>query len=134
LLAGIAAHSPKVIAWAEDHLDVDYYLCSYYNPIPRDEHPEHIAGLEERYLDEDRARMLSLIPGLSRPVIHYKILAAGRNDPAQAFQVAASAMRSNDMVCIGIYDQDNPEMLRQDVALFENAIALQAAHQPVVTR
>lgn len=134
LLAGIAAHSPKVIEWAEDHLDVDYYLCSYYNPIPRDQHPEHIAGLEERYLEEDRAQMLGLIPRLSRPVVHYKILAAGRNDPAQAFQVAAEAMRSNDMVCIGIYDQDNPDMLRQDVALFENALALQADRQRVGIR
>jgi hypothetical protein len=123
LLAGIAAHNPKVIAWAEEHLDVDYYLCSYYNPIPRDEHAEHVAGLEERYLEKDRQAMTDLIRGLSRPVVHYKVLAAGRNDPAEAFQVVAQTMRPADMVCIGVYGRDHPEMLREDVTLFEKALA-----------
>jgi hypothetical protein len=123
LLAGIAAHNPKVIAWAEEHLDVDYYLCSYYNPIPRDEHAEHIAGLEERYLEEDRQAMTELIRGLSRPVVHYKVLAAGRNDPAEAFKVVTQTIRPADMVCIGVYGRNDPEMLRTDVALFANALA-----------
>jgi hypothetical protein len=123
LLAGIAAHNPRVIAWAEEHLDVDYYLCSYYNPIPRDEHAEHIAGLEERYLEEDRRVMTELIRGLSRPAVHYKVLAAGRNDPAEAFQVVAQTMRPMDMVCIGIYDRDHVDMIHEDVTRFEAALA-----------
>ena len=27
MLAGIAAHTYRVIEWAEEHLDIDYYLC-----------------------------------------------------------------------------------------------------------
>lgn len=123
LLAGIAAHNPQVIAWAEEHLDVDYYLCSYYNPIPRDEHPELIPGLEERYLEDDRRAMTTLIGGLTRPAVHYKVLAAGRNHPADSFKVVAQNLRPADMVCIGVYNRDDPEMLRTDVALFENALA-----------
>ncbi len=34
MLAGIAAHNPHVIEWAEQHLDLDYYMCCYYNPDP----------------------------------------------------------------------------------------------------
>ena len=32
LAAAIAGHKPEVFLWAEKNLDVDYYLCSYYNP------------------------------------------------------------------------------------------------------
>ena len=56
MLAGIAAHNPKVMTWAEEHLDLDYYLCSYYNPTPRDENAEHVTARMEKYLEEDRRR------------------------------------------------------------------------------
>lgn len=122
MLAGVAAHQPAVIAWAEEHLDVDYFLCSYYNPIPRVNNPEHVAGTEEYYGDEDRDAMTRQIAALTRPVIHYKIMAAGRNDPAAAFAYAASKMRANDAVCVGIYPKDRPHMLREDLALLEQAL------------
>jgi hypothetical protein len=121
MLAGIAAHNPKVFEWAEDHLDVDYFMCSYYNASSRDERAEHISGMEEWFLDSDRQVMTDLIQRLSRPAIHYKILAAGRNDPANAFNVAVQAMRSDDMVCVGIFNRDQKDMLEQDVELFLTA-------------
>ena len=54
MLAGIAGHDPRVIEWAEKNLDLDYYMCSYYNPIPRDKNPEHVSGFQECYLETDR--------------------------------------------------------------------------------
>lgn len=122
MLAGVAAHNPAVITWAAEHLDVDYFLCSYYNPIPRDKNPEHVAGTDEYYGQEDRAAMVEVIQTLAKPVIHYKILAAGRNDPAAAFAYAAAHMRANDAVCVGIYPKDHPGMLREDVSLLEQAL------------
>ena len=122
MLAGMAAHRPEVIAWAEEHLDLDYFMCCYYNPIPRDKNPEHVAGSQEYYGAEDREAMTTLIGSLSRPVIHYKIMAAGRNEPAAAFAYAASKMRENDAVCVGVYPKDHPTMLREDVALLEQAL------------
>lgn len=122
MLAGIAAHNPRVIAWAEEHLDVDYFLCCYYNPTPRDEHAAHIPDAPERYLEEDRTAMTDLIRQLSRPVVHYKIMAAGRNDPKEAFAFAASKMRANDTVCVGIYPKDRPEILSEDVRLLEESL------------
>ncbi|MBN1146060.1 MAG: hypothetical protein JXA78_02300 [Anaerolineales bacterium] len=123
MLAGIAAHNPQVIAWADDHLEVDYYMCSYYNAAHRDQRAEHVSGMEEWFVEEDRKVMTALIQRLSRPAIHYKILAAGRNDPAEAFDVAARAMRPNDMVCVGVFDRDQADMLKQDVELFQQALA-----------
>jgi len=123
MLAGIAGHNVGVFQWAEEHLDCDYYLCCYYNPTPRDQDPSHDPGAQERYAEEDRKAMTDLIQTLSRPVIHYKVLAAGRNDPAEAFAYVASKLRPTDAVCVGIYTAGAPDQLAQDVALFEKAIA-----------
>jgi hypothetical protein len=122
MLAGIAAHDYRVIAWAEENLDLDYFMCSYYNPIPRDKKAEHVAGTDETYLEKDRLNMTALIPQLSRPVIHYKILAAGRNDPRVAFAFTASKMRPNDAVCVGVYPKDHPDMLAEDVRLLDESL------------
>ena len=119
MAAGIAAHDPRVIEWAEEHIDVDYYMCCYYNSMRRDERPEHVHGAKEWFWPEDRETMTQLIQALSKPAIHYKILAAGRNDPREAFAYAAKSMRRGDAVCVGVYTEHNPNMLREDVELFE---------------
>lgn len=120
--AGIAGHNPKVFEWSEEHLDVDYYMCSYYNAAHRDKRAEHVSGMKEWFHDKDRRIMTRLIQSLSKPVIHYKIMAAGRNDPADAFDVAARSMRATDAVCVGVYTRDHPDMIRQDVDLFLSAV------------
>ena len=121
--AGIAGHTPAVFEWAERNLDVDYYMCCYYNPTPRTDDPEHVHGAVEEYREEDRRAMTELIQGLSRPVIHYKILAAGRNDPEEAFAYCAAHLREQDLVCIGVFTGDDPRMLEHDVRLFEKHTA-----------
>jgi len=119
LLAGLAGHKPEIFEWAEKNVDADYYMCCYYNPIPREKSPEHVHGSDELFRDEDRKAMTDLIQTLSKPVIHYKILAAGRNDPAQAFAFACRKMRPQDLVLIGVFPKHNPRMLSQDVELFK---------------
>jgi hypothetical protein len=120
MLAGIAGHNPRVFEWAEKNLDVDYYMCSYYNSAHRDKRPDHVSGMAEWFLEEDRRIMTDLIQTLSRPVIHYKILAAGRNDPQEAFDHVARSMRATDAVCVGVYTREKPDMLKEDVRLFEH--------------
>ncbi len=116
--AGIAGHIPADFLWAERNLALDFYMVSYYNPSPRQDVPHHDPEVAEQYLPEDRDERVATIRQLTRPVIHYKVLAAGRNDPAQALAYAAQHMRSNDLVCLGIYTGDNLNMLAEDVALF----------------
>ncbi len=124
LAAGIAGHNPDVFRWAEEAgLDVDYYMCSYYNAAHRDGRAEHVPGMTEWFIEEDRRIMTALIQQLSRPAIHYKVLAAGRNEPAQAFDCVARCMRENDAVCVGIYDEDHPDMLAEDVRLLEAGLS-----------
>ncbi len=124
LVAGIAGHNPEVFRRAkQEQLDVDYYMCCYYNPTSRDQDPSHKAGANEWFLEKDREIMVEVIATLDKPVVHYKILAAGRNNPAEAFNYAAKHMRSDDSVCIGIYDAESSNMLREDVELLEAALA-----------
>ncbi len=117
--AGVAGHNTGVFEWAEKNLECDYYMCCYYNPSRRDENPAHDPTAQETFLEEDRRAMTELIQSLSKPVIHYKIMGAGRNDPDEAFAYCARAMRPQDLVCVGVYTGDKPEMLKEDVDLFE---------------
>ena len=128
LPVGIAGHSPKVFRWAEQTtFDVDFYMCSYYDAAPRDKSPEKSRDQPEVFREEDRAAMAATIQTLSRPAIHYKVMAAGRNDPAGALNHAARAMRDGDGVCVGIFTGDGPDMVAQDVRLFEQAWAARKA-------
>ncbi len=122
LAAGIAGHATDVFTWAEENLDVDYYMCSYYNPIPRDEQAEHVSGTDEQFLDENRRAMTGLIASLSRPAIHYKVLAAGRNDPKEAFDFVARHLRPQDAVCVGVYTKDHPDSLAENLQLLTAAL------------
>jgi hypothetical protein len=91
----------------------------------RDQNAEHRTGRPEWFLAEDRETMAATINGLSKPVIHYKVMAAGRNDPKEAFAYVARHMRGDDGVCVGIFAKDMPDMLAEDVRLFEECIGNQ---------
>ncbi len=120
---GVAGHNPRVHVWANETLDLDFHMCSYYNPTPRDTNAEHVRGAVEVFDDADRAAMVATIQNLRAPAIHYKIFAAGRTGPAEAFDFVARHLRPQDAVCIGVYTGDNPAMLAEDVALFNAALA-----------
>ena len=122
--AGIAGHNPRVFEWAEEHLDVDFYMCCYYNPTSRDKVADHVHGATEWFLDEDRQRMVQLISRLSKPAIHYKVMAAGRNTPQEALAFTARHLRANDAVCIGVFPKDQPEMLAEDARLLEEYLSV----------
>jgi hypothetical protein len=123
LAASVAGHRPAVFRWAKENIEVDYFMCSYYDPSPRDKRPEHVAGIDEYFREEDRRAMVELIAELPKPVVHYKILACGRHNPAEAFDYAAKNMRNSDAVCVGIYTGNLPSMLADDVKLFEKSIS-----------
>ena len=120
--AGTAGHSPKVFEWADKNLDNDFFMGCYYNPGDRSKQPGYNPDTDEIYIPEDRDIKAKILPNLSKPVIHYKIFAAGRNDPDEAFSYASKIVRPQDGICIGVYTKDNPDMLKEDAALFEKYI------------
>ena len=127
LPAGIAGHNPVVFDWAEANLDCDFYMCCYYNPSDRSTVAQHDPNRTEWFTEEARQKMVARIATLRRPVIHYKIFAAGRNDPREAFAFAARHLRPQDAICIGVCSAAKPDMLDEDVRLFEEAMAAVAA-------
>ena len=123
LAAGVAGHLPEIFEFAEEHLNCDFYMCSHYNPTYRDKSPEHMTVDDEVFDDADRERMTATIQQLSKPVIHYKILAGGRHDPKDAFAYTASKMRPTDAVCVGVYTKAKPDMIAEDLKLLKDSLA-----------
>jgi hypothetical protein len=123
LATGIAGHDPRVFEWAEKNVNVDYYMCSYYNPQPRQARAEHVHGMTEDFNARDRQVMTRLIRQLPKPVIHYKVMAAGRNDPREALEFVARHLRPQDAVCVGVWTKDFPDSIAEDVRLLDEALA-----------
>ena len=122
LAAGIAGHKPEIFDWAEKNLDCDFFMCCYYNPTDRSKRPEHVPGVTESFHPDDRDAMMRRIERLPKPVIHYKVLAAGRTPPKDAFAYVARHLRPQDAVCLGIYSGERPGMLEEDVELLRESL------------
>ncbi|MFO8006979.1 MAG: hypothetical protein R6V05_04500 [Candidatus Brocadiia bacterium] len=42
--------------------------------------------------------------------------------PKEAIRTVAKALRPSDAVCVGIYDEDKPDMLADDVQFLRGAV------------
>jgi hypothetical protein len=121
LATGFAGHMPEAHRWIRDHLDVDFQMCSYYNPTDRSKVAHH-TDVGERWEYEDRARMLEVIASIEKPVVHYKVFAAANKPILEAFETMGRSMRSGDVACIGIFIKDDPRMIAEDIELFERYV------------
>jgi len=108
--AGLASHQPHVLpAIQKAGLPVDFYSQSLYVP--------------DRYTEEDRTRALETIRSLRKPVIAYKVLAAGRLSPNASFPDLFRHLQRKDGLCVGIFPRDHPGMLAEDVHLASQSAA-----------
>jgi len=109
LVMGVAGHDPRThLEVAERNLGAQFHCCSFYN----------LGGARgETYLAEDRDRMLDTVQELPAPVVGYKIMAAGRNEPEEAFGYALRRLRPTDAVCVGVFPKHRPDEIRQNAEL-----------------
>ncbi len=108
LLAGVGSHRPDVLRIIQDEeWPVDFYMQCFYNLTDR----------SEEYLPEDREEAVKTIRELEKPTIAFKILAAGRNEPEEAFDFAFRNIKRGDPVCVGIFQKDRPNEIKQDADL-----------------
>lgn len=121
LAAGFAGHSPNAHEWIRDNLDVDFQMCCHYNPTDRSKSPHHIS-IGEKWNNEDRERMLKTIDTIQSPVVHYKVFAGGNKPIIPAFQLLGEVMKPKDIVLVGIFLKDNPNMIAEDVSFCEEYI------------
>ena len=108
--AGICAHFPEVLAYAEENgLAPDYYMASLYN-LSQPDRSHDVNPEGERFEDSDIPKMYEVIRSLSAPTIALKILGAGRRCSDQtevrnAFIEAFSSMKQGDGVLVGMFDK-----------------------------
>jgi hypothetical protein len=122
VVGGFAGHSLELHAWIRDHLEPDFQMCSYYDPSPRSDNPDHVSTTEEKWEDGHRDRMVELIKSLRWPAVHYKVFAGGNKPVDAGFRFLAGSMRPGDLTCIGHYLGDNPNMIAENVATFERVV------------
>jgi len=104
LPAGMASHRSDVHLEAEKRgLPTDFYFqCLFPN---------------DKFLPEDREAALATVRKLDKPVVAYKVLAAGRLEPAKALARAFKSLRAKDSVCIGVFPKTKPDMVSEDAHL-----------------
>jgi hypothetical protein len=109
LPAGAAAHWPDVHPELERRgFPTDFYYQCMYN-----------ASKTSDYSAAEREKAAATIAQLKKPVIAYKILAAGRLAAAEGFEYAFSRIKRKDGVCVGIYAQNAIDQIRQNATYTE---------------
>ncbi len=106
--AGLGTHEPAVIRYAEDNnFGADFYMIAFYNLSKR----------SEEYLTADRAAACQVIQEVDKPFLAFKIMAAGRNDPNEAFKYAYENIKPIDAVVVGVFTKHQPNQVAEDVEL-----------------
>jgi len=109
LPAGAAAHWPEIHPELERRkFPTDFYYQCLYN-----------VSKSNDYSAAERDKAMATIVGLEKPVIAYKILAAGRLTASEGFEYAFSHIARKDGVCVGIYAQKAIDQIRQNATYTE---------------
>ena len=124
---GFAGHRAAAHAYVRDHVRPDFQMCSHYNPTDRSADPRH-SNVGEKWDIADRAAMLEVVATLPCPAVHYKVFAGGNRPVEEAFRTLGECVRLGDVVCIGLFPKDNPAMLAEDIALFEQHVEARARY------
>ncbi|MCK7461618.1 MAG: hypothetical protein MZU84_05935 [Sphingobacterium sp.] len=81
----------------------DFYYQCLYN-----------ASKSSDYSAAEREQAAATIARIRKPVVAYKILAAGRLTAAEGFEYAFNHIKRKDGVCVGIYAKNAVDQIRQN--------------------
>ena len=108
---GVAGHDPRVHDWV-DSLDlVDFHVVCFFNCGSLH------SGLGHKFKLADVFSAVECIKRLEKPCIGYKIMGAGRIDPAMSFEFAFENIKPGDVVNVGMHRGDKDDMVEENVAL-----------------
>lgn len=109
LPAGAAAHWPEIHPELERRdFPTDFYYQCMYN-----------ASKSSDYSAAEREQAAATIARIGKPVVAYKILAAGRLTAAEGFEYAFNHIQRKDGVCVGIYAKNAVDQIRQNATYTE---------------
>ncbi len=109
--AGFAGHSPEAHLWAHNlEVGMDFQVVAFYNCGSLHD------GKGDKFKPQDPPEAVEAVRQIDCPVIGYKIMAAGRRDPVEAFEFAFNNIKDTDAVNVGMYLGDNENMIEENVA------------------
>ena len=104
LPAGIASHKPQTHLIAEEKkLPTDFYHQCVYQP--------------ENYKHDCWEKAIATIRQLDKPVVAYKVLAAGRLAPKKAFADLLKQIKPKDGLCVGVFPKKNTSEIVENTTL-----------------
>ena len=116
-VSGIAGHNPESHLEAQEMgLPADLYMVCSYNLTGRRGKID-VADPDEKFHPDDPPAALACIQKLQKPCLAYKILAAGRRDPREAFADAFGGIKDTDAVVVGVFPKDQPTQIADDAKL-----------------
>ncbi len=115
---GVAAHHLRAHEWINEMNFVDFHAVPFF-----DCGSVHTGGGGDRFQLEDVFQATALIRALSKPCIAYKILGAGRLDPAMGFDYALRNIKAGDVINVGMNRLDNDAMVEENAALAARILA-----------
>jgi hypothetical protein len=102
--AGLASHRPHVLPECERRgYGADFYFQCCYIP--------------DSFKPAERDQAMATLKQLLKPVVAYKVMAAARNKPDEAFVFVFGHLRTGDGVCVGVFPKDKAGILAENVAL-----------------
>jgi hypothetical protein len=114
LPAGMATHGAATHLEAEDrNLPTDFYHQTMYRP--------------DNYISEGLEESLATIEQLEKPVVGYKVLGAGRINPADTLPYVFQRLKRKDGICVGVFPKRNRDEIHQNVALTQRCTKAKSA-------
>ncbi len=114
---GTAGHSPEAHLWAHElDLPLDFHVVCFYNCGSLHD------GKGDKFQPEDPPKAMPVFETIDKPCIGYKIMAAGRVGPREAFEYAFDNIKPGDCVNVGIHRGDNDNMVEDNAALVEEIL------------
>lgn len=114
---GTAGHSPDAHLWAHElELPLDFHVVCFYNCGSLHD------GHGDKFKPEDPPPAVAAIRQIDKPCIGYKIMAAGRVEPREAFEYAFGNIKPGDVVNVGMYRGDRDDMVEENVRIVEEIL------------
>jgi len=114
--AGIAGHIPEYHLAAADRLAADFHMVCCYRC------GSIHAARGECFDPADFVPALDATARLPRPCIAYKLLGAGRFDPAVQIPAALKTIKASDAILVGFFPKHQPRQVEDVVALVEDSL------------
>jgi len=113
---GVAGHAPETHYWVDGMKLVDFHVVCFFNCGSLHSGKGHKFKLADCFAAAECVRKIQ------KPCIGYKIMAAGRIDPAMAFEFAFDRIKPGDVVNVGMHRGDKDNMVEENVGIVKKLL------------